>query len=145
MPKTITTITKTSTTRRKPTSRERRMLNLAAKQAITSEFPTFKHGAVLAKGASILNLGVNKNQFSSFAARFKEVPYHATIHAELGCILGVDRESTSGSTVYVVRINPQGEWRMSKPCCMCQAAMRHVGIKKVIYSVDKKHIGEMKL
>lgn len=145
MPKTITTTTKTSSIHRKPTSRERRMLKLAAKQASNSEFPTFKHGAVLAKGASILNLGVNKNQFHSFAARFRDVPCHATIHAELSCILGVDRESTLGSTVYVVRINPQGEWRMSKPCCMCQAAMKHVGIKKVIYSVDKKHIGEMKL
>ena len=141
-------------TKRVPTSRERRMLDLAAKQASTSSFPSFKHGAVLAKGASVLNLGVNKNQFNSFGKykyrscediRFMKEPWHATMHAELGCILGVDRESTSGSTVYVVRVNPLGVWRMSKPCCMCQSAMRYVGIRRVVYSVDEKHIGEMKL
>ena len=139
------TKTKIIPSSRKPTSREKRMLDLAAKQAANSSFPSFKHGAVLTKGASILNLGVNKKQYSSFAARFRDSPDHATIHAELGCILGVDRQSTSGSTVYVVRINPQGEWRLSKPCRMCQEAMRHVGIKRVIYSVEKNHIGEMKL
>jgi len=136
---------KITTTKRAPTSRERRMLGLAAKQANTSNFPVFRHGAVLAKGSKVLSLGVNKNQFSSFAAKFKKKPEHATVHAELGCILGVDRRSTSGATIYVVRISPQGEWRMSKPCCMCQAAMRYVGIRRVIYSVDKKFIGEMKL
>jgi len=136
---------KITTTKRVPTSRERRMLDLAAKQASTSNFPSFKHGAVLAKGSSVLNLGVNKNRFNSFAARFMKEPWHATMHAELGCILGVDRESTSGSTVYVVRVNPLGVWRMSKPCCMCQSAMRYVGIRRVVYSVDEKHIGEIKL
>ena len=136
---------KITTTKRAPTSREKRMLGLAAKQASNSDFPVFKHGAVLAKGSKVLSLGVNKNQFSSFAAKFKKEPEHATVHAELGCILRVDRGSTSGATIYVVRINSQGEWRLSKPCCMCQTAMRHVGIRRVIYSVNEKFIGEMKL
>ena len=136
---------KITTTKRAPTSREKRMLSLAAKQASTSDFPVFRHGAVLAKGSKVLNLGVNKNQFNSFAAKFNKRPEYATVHAELGCILGVDRRSTSGATVYVVRISPNGGWRMSKPCCMCQAAMRHVGVRRVLYSVDEKYIGEMKL
>ena len=133
------------TTKRKPTSREKGMMELAAKQANGSEFPVFRHGAVLVKGGSVLSLGVNKNQFHSFAAKFKKVPRHATIHAELSCLLAAGGESAAGSTMYVVRINPQGEWRMSKPCCMCQAAMKHVGVKKVIYSVDSNHVGEMKI
>ena len=121
------------------------MMELAAKQAANSNFPVFRHGAVLVKGGSVLSLGVNKNQFHSFAAKFKKVPRHATIHAELSCLLAAGGESAAGSTMYVVRINPQGEWRMSKPCCMCQAAMKHVGVKKVIYSVDSNHVGEMKI
>tara|TARA_R110000851_G_scaffold89540_2_gene195125 strand:+ start:237 stop:605 length:369 start_codon:yes stop_codon:yes gene_type:complete len=122
------------------------MLNIASRQAMTSDFPTFKHGAVLAKGSTILNLGVNKNQFNSFAARFKSVPkHHATLHAELCCVLGVERESTLGATVYVARVNRRGAWKMSKPCCMCEAAMKYIGIKKVIYTVDEHHIGEIRL
>ncbi len=51
------------TTKRSPTSKERGMIELAAKQAAISEFPTFRHGAVLVKGGAVLSLGVNKNQF----------------------------------------------------------------------------------
>ena len=120
------------------------MLELAAKTAATSSFPNFKHGAVLAKGSSVLNISTNKNQYSSFAARFKEYPSHATVHAELGAILGVDRDSTSSSHVYVVRVNKIGDWKLSKPCQMCQAAMEYVGIKKVIYSVGKDEVGEIR-
>ena len=141
-PATPTIIT---TTNRCPTSRERRMLEQAAKLAKTSAFPTFKHGAVLARGASIHNQGVNKNQYCSFAARFKKNPKHATIHAELGCILGVDRSITEGATVYVARINKTGEWKNSKPCKMCQAAMEHVGIRKAVYTIDQNTIGEMRI
>ena len=130
--------------KRIPTSRERRMLELAAKTAATSSFRNFKHGAVLAKGSSVLNISTNKNQYSSFAARFKECPSHATVHAELGAILGVDRDSTSSSHVYVVRVNKIGDWKLSKPCQMCQAAMEYVGIKKVIYSVGKDEVGEIR-
>lgn len=138
-------MTMTTLKKRKPTIREKRMMELAAKQAAFSEFPTFRHGAVLVRGGAVLSLGVNKNQFHSFAAKFKKVPKHATIHAELSCLLAAGKESASGGTMYVVRINPQGEWRMSKPCQMCQAALKHVGVKKVIFSVDSNHIGEMKV
>jgi len=34
---------------------------------------------------------------------------------------------------------------MSKPCPMCEAAMRHVGIKKVIYTINDKEVGIRKL
>jgi tRNA(Arg) A34 adenosine deaminase TadA len=34
---------------------------------------------------------------------------------------------------------------MSKPCSMCESAMRHVGIKKVVYTVDEEEIGSFKL
>jgi tRNA(Arg) A34 adenosine deaminase TadA len=131
--------------KRLPTNKERNMLGLAVKQALTSSFPTYKHGAVMTKGSSIISLGVNKKQFNSFAARFRDVPENATVHAELCCVLGVDKRTTSGANIYVARVNNAGKWMMSKPCPMCQAALNYVGIKKVIYTIDEKHIGEMRL
>jgi deoxycytidylate deaminase len=60
---------------------------------------------------------------------------HSTLHAELGAVLGLDRSLTSGSVAYVVRVK-EGEYRMSKPCEMCEEALKFCGVKKVIYTTN---------
>ena len=45
----------------------------------------------------------------------------------------------------MVRTNNQNELRLSKPCNMCEEAMRWVGIKKVVYSTGDATFEEMKL
>ena len=67
------------------------------------------------------------------------------MHAELGAILGLDRSITEGATVFVARVGKEGDFKMSKPCSMCHAAMKHVGIKKVVYTIDDKIVGSYKL
>ena len=132
--------------RKRITKRDRRMIDLAIRQAFSSEFPTFRHGAVLARGSSVLNVGVNKAQYTSFGARFRrDNPNFATIHAEIACILGVERKKTKGATVYVARINNLGEEMYSKPCSMCQQAMRFVGVRRVVYTIGEGKLGELKL
>lgn len=116
--------------------KDRKLIELAKRISYQSDF-TQKHGAVLSKGSTVINTAFNKNKFSSFAMRFKKQnPKDATIHAELGAILNMDRKQTEGSIVYVVRTNKQQEFRMSKPCDMCEEALRWVGIKKVVYSTN---------
>jgi len=116
--------------------KDKKLIELAKRISYQSDFVQ-KHGAVLSKGSTVITTAFNKNKFNSFAMRFrKDNPKHATIHAELGAILNVDRKSTEGATVYVVRTNKQQNCRLSKPCQMCEAAMRWVGIKKVIYSTN---------
>ena len=39
------------------------------------------------------------------------------------------------------RFSKTGEYRMSKPCSMCRAVLKHVGIKKVYYTDNN---GELK-
>jgi tRNA(Arg) A34 adenosine deaminase TadA len=63
----------------------------------------------------------------------------ATQHAEISAILGMPRKATQGADMYVVRINNFCEWRMSKPCCMCEEALRFVGVKRVFYTLDDEH------
>ena len=123
-----------------------RYMELAKRIAFQSDYPDYRHGAVLVKGGSIRNTSHNKNNFCSFGSRFrKRQTGKATVHAELGVILGLDRSITEGSTVYVARIGKRGDFRMSKPCEMCHAAMKHVGVKRVIYTIDNEITGSYKL
>jgi len=120
-----------------PSKKTQKYLDLAARIAEQSSYPHFKHGAVLVKGASVINVSHNKQGFNSFGAKFrKKKQGRATLHAELGSVLNVEKKNTEGSTVYVVRVNRQGSTRLSKPCHMCESAMKHCGVRRVIYSTD---------
>ncbi len=126
--------------------RHRRHISLAKRVAHNSNFEDYRHGAVLARGKKVINVSANKNSYKSWGQRFRHRDCgHATHHAELGCILGVDRSLTQGATVYVARVGKGGTTRLSKPCPMCEAAMRHVGIKEVIYTVNETEVERMKL
>lgn len=115
----------------------------ARKAAFFSEHPDYKHAAVLVRGGSIINVSPNKNRYCRFGARFlrkkptkRRCPHLPTLHAEIGAVLGIDKSVTQGATIYVIRVGKDGNYKMSKPCEMCTAALEFVGIKKVIYSVD---------
>lgn len=127
--------------------RKNRYLELAARMAEQSSYTTFKHGAILVRGGSILNASFNKGSYSSFGQRFKDsTSYIATLHAELGCILGLDKSITRGSDIYVVRLNNSGEgFRLSKPCCMCHAALINAEVRRCYYSTNSNHLGLIKL
>tara|TARA_R110000824_G_scaffold5670_11_gene26140 strand:+ start:675 stop:1124 length:450 start_codon:yes stop_codon:yes gene_type:complete len=128
------------------TKKTLRYIEHAANMAQQSDYGKIRHGAVLVKGGSILSAAYNKSNFNSFGNRFRKHDRgHATHHAELGCILGIDRSKTSGSTVYVVRINKEGEYRLSKPCSMCHEILKFCGVRKVVYTVDEDKIASYKL
>jgi tRNA(Arg) A34 adenosine deaminase TadA len=115
-----------------------RYLEIAEKIAKKSIYGQFNHGAVLVKGGSIINTSFNKNKTSSFARKFRNVDRDgiATRHAELSCILNLNRSQTKGAVVYCVRIGRAGDLRISKPCSMCENALKFTGIKKIIYSTN---------
>jgi len=126
--------------------KNKRYIELAKRVAEQSNYGKFRHGAVLVKGSSVRSVSCNKHRHCSFGARFrKEGDGEATLHAELGAILGMDRSTTHGSDVYVARINRGGEARISKPCPMCEAAMRHVGVRRVYYTNEHGKIERMRL
>lgn len=128
------------------TGRHRRFIESARRAAEESVFPDYRHGALLVKGGSILNSAYNKNSRIGWADRFRgKACGHATHHAELGAILGVDRTKTSGADVYVVRIGRTGVLKMSRPCQMCQQVLSHMGVKRVYYSIDEENVGCIKL
>jgi tRNA(Arg) A34 adenosine deaminase TadA len=115
-----------------------RHLNLAKKIAVTSNHKKSRHGAVLIKGGSVISVAKNSNRYSSFGQRFmpRQKNWLATHHAELGCILGLDKSITKGTTIYVARVSKEGEVKNSKPCELCQAVLKHVGVRKAIYTTE---------
>ena len=126
--------------------RQKRFIELSKRIAESSEAPDYRHGAVLVKGSSVLNVSINKNSHARLGKRFRKRGCgHATHHAELGCILGLDRTTTRGADLYVVRIGKAGELRLSKPCEMCEAVLRHVGVRRVFYSINEQKLGCVKL
>ena len=126
--------------------KNKRYIEFAKRVAEQSQYGKFRHGAVLVKGNSVRSVSCNKHRHCSFGARFRKEGFgEATLHAELGAILGMDRSTTQGSTVYVARINKEGEARISKPCPMCEAAMRHVGVRRVYYTNEHGKIERMRL
>jgi len=126
--------------------KQRRYISLAKKVAEQSNYGKFRHGAILVKGSSIRNVACNKHRHCRFGKRFRDHnDGDPTLHAELGAILGMDRSITQGATIYVVRINREGHPRMSKPCPMCESAMKHVGVKRVVYTNRDGRIENMTL
>ena len=130
----------------KKTSRIERYFDLTKNVAFNSQYGKIRHGAVLIKGGSVKNVSFNKDKYNSFGDRFRDKGRGpATVHAELGCILGLSRSVTSGSDLYVCRINKNGEFRYSKPCSMCHDALKHVGVKRVYYTTNDNTIEMYKL
>lgn len=130
----------------KLSKKKQRYIELAARIAQQTEFKEYKHGAILVRAGAVINTSCNKNKYKAWANQFRKKQHgHATIHAEIGAILGLDRSLTEGSTIYVVRVGKCGDLKNSKPCSMCEAAMQYVGIKKVVYSSEDGKIETMRI
>jgi len=126
--------------------RSKRFFEFAKKMALMSEYGKFRHGAVLVKHGSIMSAGINKDKTCSFGSRFRPKEMgDATVHAELAAILNVPRSQTEGGDVYVVRVGQREDLRNSKPCLMCQAAVKFVGVKRVFYSAEDGNFEVLKL
>ena len=125
---------------RKLSKSRKRYFDLAKRAAMESTYGKLRHGAVVVKGGSIVSFGFNKSNHCQFGQRFRHMDKGpATQHAEISAILGLPRSATQGADVYVVRINNDCDWRMSKPCPMCEQALRFVGVKRVFYTTGDKH------
>ena len=125
---------------RKLSKSRKRYFDLAKRAAMESTYGKLRHGAVVVKGGSVVSFGFNKSNHCQFGQRFRHMDKGpATQHAEISAILGLPRSATQGADVYVVRINNDCDWRMSKPCPMCEQALKFVGVKRVFYTTGDKH------
>lgn len=116
-----------------------------AKQIAYSLCPTNRetrtsHIAFLIKLNIIKKIGANKKRTHP---KTKDHPYHegvVGIHAELDCVLKMDKEDLSDYNMLVIRVDNNGKLNMSKPCKGCQSLLEQFNIKEVWYSDSKGQI-----
>lgn len=88
-----------------------------------------KHGAlIIAKNGEVIGQGFN--QYSQFMS------HQWSCHAEISALLSVKnkREKLIDASLLVVRIDNDGDVKMSKPCEKCRKEIAKFGIKRVFYS-----------
>lgn len=60
---------------------------------------------------------------------------HYSTHAEVAAMRRA-RGGVENGTLYVVRVNNQGDRRLSMPCSRCMPKIIKAGIKKVIFTTE---------
>lgn len=112
--------------------RAEKLFDYAKTVAMTSDYK-FRHGAILVRGGKIIRASCNKSRAVWFTNK-----YHSkgtgSLHAEIGCVLNMEKDRTDGCEIYVVRIMANNDFAMSKPCPMCQMICDEMGIKRIHYS-----------
>ena len=110
-------------------------VKVAIKEAKKSKYEQ-RVGATIVKRKSIISRGHNYSHKSAKKLHPKFQKWPNSVHAEVDCIIKA-RQDLTGTTMYVVRINNHNQLMNSKPCEHCFMYIKHVGIKKVYYSIDR--------
>lgn len=115
--------------------KQKSFLSLAVKQAAASELHQ-QHGAVIVKNRRVLSVGINKQKNADIVTphAINRAEYF-TVHAEIDAINRC--ANTEGATIYIARVNKNGEERFSRPCDNCAKAIREAGIRVVIYTLTE--------
>ena len=111
--------------------RDQAYLSVATYLASQSEC-RMKHGAVIVKGGRVLSTGTNKERNHPMQVSSEHIKTHCSVHAEMDAIKKAG--DIRGATIYVARVNKNGQQRNSRPCTLCYRIIKNAGIKKVIYT-----------
>lgn len=91
-----------------------------------------KHGAVVVKSGRVLGMGYNKQRNHPSVIMEGRHRLDCGYHAEIDALKRVP--DPRGCTIFVARVNRQGEDLLSKPCDNCAKELERLGVKKVIYT-----------
>ena len=110
-------------------------LNAAIEEAMNSEHPQWRVGAVVVRSGRVLGRGYNRYRNSPSIVGKGDISYHAEEVA-------IRRAgSTAGATIYVARMTRSGYTSIAKPCESCQSLLIEAGIQTAVWT-DLKGIGK---
>jgi len=101
-----------------------------AKKLSKKSTSKFKLGCVIANKNKIVCVGHNHMEKTHPKVKSQ---WH-TLHAELHALIGTSEVDTKGCVAYVYRETKDGKPANSRPCPMCESALRMSGIKRVYYT-----------
>ena len=93
------------------------------------------HVAALYQKKRLLSLGVNKTQTHPLAFRLSKSEHKKFLHSEIDCLKNVEAEFKR-CTLYVVRVDRNGQLAQSKPCKHCAMYIEELGVGRVVHTVD---------
>lgn len=112
------------------------MLHLAKKVARRSSFK-YQVGAVISKNGRVLSIGHN---YIGYCKILPNRPYPESVHAEQSAIakmLGKRRISQlENASIFVSRASRLGFPRLARPCGVCLALIKNVGIRHITYTTN---------
>jgi len=121
------------------------IVKLAIEEAKQSTHPLFKLGCVIFKKKIIISTGRNYNLKSRKSLHPKFTRWKNSVHAEVDAIINA-KTDLKNCCLFVVRINKKNNFLLAKPCQQCQQYIKHVGIKKIYYSINQyPYITELNL
>lgn len=86
-----------------------------------------KHGAILVKRGQVIAAGTNIRLQVPTDTNWR----YCSLHAE-EYVLTIAGTQASGATLYVARVNNQGDTRLSLPCERCRKKIYRAKIKRVV-------------
>lgn len=101
----------------------------------------------------IIAIGTNSRKTHPFQARFgknsKSIFWHAETAAIRNALRCIDEDKLTHATLYVARAKKmvkRGTFvsGMACPCAGCRRAIRHYGIRKVVYTTDNESFASLK-
>lgn len=113
-------------------------LNAAIEEAMNSEHPQWKVGAIIVRSGRVLARGCNKYRNDPAIVGKDDVSYHAEEVALRRA------GSTAGATIYVARITRSGYTSIAKPCDGCQTLLEEAGIQTAVWT-DLTGIGKARI
>jgi tRNA(Arg) A34 adenosine deaminase TadA len=108
--------------------------HIATKTAQKSDYPVFRHGAVIESGGRVLAKSCNIRKTVTPVA---SMSVHAEIAALKRFMSKARLKEKMSVNLYVARVAPGEHLALSKPCPKCMAALKASGIvKSIFYSLN---------
>lgn len=103
-----------------------------------NQHPKYQIISLVVRGGRLLSVGTNKQ---AAPKRFtKPHRQSMSLHSEIDAILGLSKESTKGSTLYIIGQTAKGNKMNVKPCLTCQKVCDTLGLKRIVYQDMEKLI-----
>lgn len=95
--------------------------------------------SIVTKGGRVLSVGTNK---VNAPKRFTSQRPGMHLHAEIDSLLGLSKDKTKNSTIYICGETAAGNLMNTKPCNSCVGFATQMGVKRVVY-MDNGNLKEL--
>jgi deoxycytidylate deaminase len=95
-----------------------------------------RHAAFLVEKNKIISIGMNKEKSHPLQKEFSRFANMTYLHAEIDCLKSVGKFDLNKTTLYILRIDKNGQYANSAPCKGCQEFLNQTKIRRIVYSVN---------